>query len=935
MRLLVFLAILGVRVGYEENYPLTFTDPGGRPSGLFIELFDEIARMESWEADYVPGVWPELMEMLRRGDIELVACMTRTDDRELEFLFPRTNVVTGWSVLLVRGDGSVPTLHHLEGQTVALIEDDIHSTTLLELLDEAGLTVRPLWCSSFREGMEAVVEGRAVAFPAPKLAMLSPDFPGELSPQGIVWSPMPATFAGNRSSSIASIEALDRNLELLKADSSSVYYRLVDKWLADRPVNRVPPHLYLVFAALVAVLMLFIVYMNRRLAGEVKRNKLALAYSAVLAETALAAEGSESLDELCRRVAEILSRTLHASNFYIAVHNPEDDTFFMPYFEDEKESMGLLDDPRSFTHYVHRLGKSVFLSHDRIREMIDDPGSHVWAREDIIPKQYLAVPMKSDERPIGVIAFQSYDDARRFTEADLSFVTGISGYIGSAVSRMRAREEVRRSQERQKILLEADPTAIFLVDPSGAVVQCNRQSCIYADQEEKDIIGRPVARFLSFGESGDDGGSKGFSLKTGFYSGMFKTSSGTSFPVEGVVNDYLEDEGLFYFISVFDISEKQLLQREAMRNQRLESIGLLAGGIAHDFNNILTGVMGSISLLRHEECSGSRFEALLESAEGAARRARELTGQLLTFARGGSPVKRSVGTEELLRDVVGFVLSGSSILVKTDIQPEVWNISADVQQFSQVVQNITTNARQAMGESGRLFIRARNFITSRGRLVLMEFEDTGPGIPADVIDRIFDPYFTTKPDGHGLGLATTYSIVQRHGGTVKAGNGVHGGALFTVMMPASFDDAPPESPESDGDTFTHGGRVLLLDDDGLVLETGAAMLTRLGYTVDTAVRGEDAVSRYFDAAGCGEPYRALIMDLTIPGGMGGAQAVKIILARDPSAVAIVSSGYAGNDIMADYASHGFRGVLTKPYTVEELSRVLTAAIEQRGRMEQN
>lgn len=231
---------LPVTVGYEENFPLSFTNENGHPSGLYIELFREIAEERGWEPVYIPGIWPDLIRMLQAGEIDIIACMTRTPEREEIYLFPEESVEAGWSILIVRKDGGIPSLGHLAGKTVALIEGDIHSSTLMDLISGLEMEVDTVMCGSYGEGIDAVLARRADAVPVPKNIMLTPDFPEQLAPQGIVWSPMAATFAGNRETSRGVIEGINESLASLKADSSSVYYSLMAKWLST-PVHRSIP----------------------------------------------------------------------------------------------------------------------------------------------------------------------------------------------------------------------------------------------------------------------------------------------------------------------------------------------------------------------------------------------------------------------------------------------------------------------------------------------------------------------------------------------------------------------------------------------------------------------------------------------------------------------------------------------------------------------
>lgn len=921
----VLLLSVPVRIGYEENYPASFTDSSGEPSGLYIELFNEIALKEGWEPEYVPDTWPELTRMLLNGEIDLIACMTRTEERERMFLFPREAVESGWSILLVKKSGSIQSLRDLNGMTVALVEQDIHSETLINLISDLEFSVDTLWCDNYRQGMEAVLNQRAAAVPVPKNIMLSPDFPGDLVPQGIVWSPIAASFAGNPENSARFIDAINRNLTAMKADSGSVYYALIDKWLSEPAELSVPLEFYILSAVLFLLFSAGIILTNRKLAKEVKRNRRALENSGSLAEIALAAGEAENLDQLCETIAELLRKNLKAENFYLAMHNPEDDTFTFPYIKDEKDESRVLHDPESFTAYIHRMGKPVMLNRSGILAMIDDPDIPVNAPEDEIPDQYIAVPMFAGDNSIGVIAFQSYQ-GEMFTENDLHFVTSISGHLAGAFLRMKAREEVVQSRNRHKMLIDFAPAAIFLLDCSGRITECNRQAAELTGVSEGDLRNRFLSEFVQDSDRKPlDPLSKHRSESPTHFSGSLLGKSGTIYSIDGLVNSYKDGENLSHFVTIADVTEKNMLQRDAMRNERLEAIGLLAGGIAHDFNNILTGIMGSLSLLHTAE-DPSQKSMLLQSAESASRRARSLTGQLLTFARGGAPIRKSINTEGLLRDVSEFVLRGSSILLDCSVERGTWNLNVDAQQFSQVLQNIVTNARQSMNDQGKLCIRAGNRETHGEKLVHIEIEDTGPGIPPGIIDNVFDPYFTTRKDGHGLGLATTFSIIHRHGGTIKAVNGVNGGAVFSMLVPASLESSRHKEENLHAEEKNHSGRILLLEDDIMVAETAVTMLNRLGYSSDVSDQGEKAVELYREAYEKGRPYTAVITDLTIPGGFGGAEAVKQILRTNPEAVVIVSSGYAGNNIMANYESYGFRGVLLKPYTLSELSDALLSAL---------
>ncbi len=377
-----------------------------------------------------------------------------------------------------------------------------------------------------------------------------------------------------------------------------------------------------------------------------------------------------------------------------------------------------------------------------------------------------------------------------------------------------------------------------------------------------------------------------------------------------------------------DVTQEHLRKEDLQKAQKLESIGLLAGGIAHDFNNLLTAILGNISLTRLGNASATQQAEWLTEAEKAVGRARDLTQQLLTFSKGGSPIRKTARLGEMIMDSTGFSLRGSNVRCSFSIPEDLWPVEADLCQLSQVISNLVINADEAMPSGGTIRVSGRNLEIGmprpeslpEGRFVEISVEDEGFGIDEEHLQRVFDPYFTTKKKGNGLGLATSYSIVRHHDGLISVNSKRGHGSTFRMFLPASERQPPP--PAVNQAVLPGNGRILVMDDEEMILRVASQMLSFLGYEVETASDGAGAIERFAAAQASSRPFDAVILDITVPGGMGGKETVQRLRASDPDVRAIVSSGYSNDPIMADFRTHGFKGIAVKPYELLSLSRAL-------------
>ncbi|MDQ1327267.1 MAG: hypothetical protein QG641_547 [Candidatus Poribacteria bacterium] len=381
-----------------------------------------------------------------------------------------------------------------------------------------------------------------------------------------------------------------------------------------------------------------------------------------------------------------------------------------------------------------------------------------------------------------------------------------------------------------------------------------------------------------------------------------------------------------------DNTKNRKIEKELLKIEKLESIGILAGGIAHDFNNLLTGIMGYISLAKvYYKNPKFGIIDMLTEAEKATFRARDLTQQLLIFSKGGMPVLKPSSIEEVLKDSTKFALIGSNVACKFYIPDDLWQVKIDEGQISQVVNNIVINANHAMPEGGIIKISAENVIMKEGEIpslkdgtyIKIAIQDHGIGISEENKKKIFDPFFTTKKTGNGLGLATSYSIIKNHDGYITIESTLGVGTTFYIYLPTCPEINETKEINVQKKLIAGEGKILVMDDDDSIRELACAILNQIGYDVITAKDGAEAIELYKKAKESGYPINTVILDLTVTGGMGGREAVKKIIEIDPEAKAIASSGYAVDPVMSDFRKYGFINALCKPYGIKEICDVLS------------
>ncbi len=514
--------------------------------------------------------------------------------------------------------------------------------------------------------------------------------------------------------------------------------------------------------------------------------------------------------------------------------------------------------------------------------------------------------------------------------------------IEMALYKHEMERRLKESQQWLTTTLKSIGDAVIATDINGCVIFMNPIAESLTGWKQKEASGKHLKKIFNIinektGKQVDDPVTR--VLREGIVVGLANhtlliSKDGTRRSIDDSGAPIKDENGkIIGVVLVFrDVSEKRRIEQELMKADKLNSLGILAGGIAHDFNNILTAILGNIILAKEFTRPGEKIYERLIEAEKASLRAKDLAQQLLTFSSGGAPIKKTMFISELLKESALFALSGSNVQCEFSISNNLWAVEIDEGQINQAINNLIINAIQSMPEGGRIKLTAENVTVSegekKGRYVKISIVDQGIGIPKEHLPKIFEPYFTTKQKGSGLGLAIVYSIIKKHDGYIEVETELGVGTTFKVYLPASLKNVFMRKGLKEK-IQTGKGKILVMDDEELVRKVVGEMLVFLGYEVEFAKEGIEAIELYKKAKAQGQPFDAIIMDLTIPIGMGGKETINKLLEIDPTVKAIVSSGYSTDPVMTEFTKYGFKGFIIKPFKIKELGEVLYRVIMEK------
>ena len=596
---------------------------------------------------------------------------------------------------------------------------------------------------------------------------------------------------------------------------------------------------------------------------------------------------------------------------------------------------------------IDREGRYLFVMIPDKEDILGDSPEEMVGRSifDYLPKDVAEERMKAiarslDDKKVVTLEYcLTIKGKEKWFEARISPKSEDSVLIVSRniTEKKKMELELLEREENLKITLNSIAEGVIVTDTQGKILRVNPSATKFLNMSKDDLVGENINELISCRDYDSKKDlicpvlrvleeQRGISHKDTI---EIVTKFNTTIPVDltaSPIKPSSNPQDIKGVVIVFnDISEKIKREEYKLNLEKMRSISVLAGGIAHDFNNMLMGIFGNIELAKMKLAKDSPAYERLEASSAMLEKARGLTSQLLTFAKGGDPVFEPMDLESTIKETIKFHLSGSNVKPVLDIDPDLWMLKGDKSQIVQVISNIVINAKEAMPNGGKLYVEVRNILDKSHKYyshIKITIRDEGVGIPDKYLNRIFEPYFTTKQMGSGLGLAIVYSIIKKHKGHIEVYSTPGEGTTFIIYLPAIMASKKLYEDKKSLTEITEKikGKVLVMDDEDMIAELCKIVLEDMGLLVDICRSGEEVISQYENAINKGEKYDLVIMDLTIPGGMGGKEAINKILEIDPHVKAIVSSGYSNDPVMNNFSKYGFSGRLVKPFKLDDLKK---------------
>jgi PAS domain S-box-containing protein len=882
--------------------PFEFANRDGQCEGMMLDVVRWLAVEIGFQPIFADATFQQAQEGVLSGRTDILTSLFYSDKRNQKFEFTETLYDVPASMFVQADRTDIKDIRDLNGKVIAIQKGDYAK----EFLESKKIHFEVLDTNDFAEAADMVIAGMADVVIGDEQIVLYHIFSNRLTDRiKKVGEPLYTgrnCMASNKENALL-ISILNKGIQ--EARKTGVLDKISKKWLGTkfRPQESwIDHYLWHIVLGICAVLLLslWVWGWNARLRTIVRRKTEDIRRS----EEALR-ESEAKYRELFENASDIIY-THDLTGQCISVN--EAAKRILGYSSTEFQSLHLRDivDPEYFPVVVEELRK-------KVQEGVERSGPY-----EILVRSKDGIPLwfeihsrviVNEGKPVGV-----HGTARDITE------------------RKRAKEALRESEEKYRLVVENANEAI-LVAQGERLRFVNRKAVEIMGYSEEELTSRPFVEFIHPDDRAlvaDRYAQRIAGLNPPqVYSFRIidRLDQIKWLEINAVSLTWERRPASLNFI--VDITGRRRMEEELVKIQKLESLGVLAGGIAHDFNNILTAIMGNISLAKMHAHSPDKAAGRLTEAEKACVQAQGLTKQLLTFSKGGLPIKKTMAISQLIADSCNLAVTGSNSRCELLIPEDLFAVDVDEGQIAQVLNNLVINAVHSMPQGGVVQIQAENVRAAskqtlpleEGDYVKISVRDQGVGIPDSILPKIFDPYFTTKNKGSGLGLATAYSIIKNHGGLITAESKVGVGTTVYTYLPGA-KAVPSTLFAVNGLPQLGEGKILIMDDEISVRDIACEVLSSLGYTVVLAREGWEAIKLYKEAKGSLRPFDAVVLDLTVADGMGGAETIQKLREIDPNIKAVVSSGYSNNPLMAGYAKYGFKAMVAKPYTAKQLSDIL-------------
>jgi PAS domain S-box-containing protein len=887
----------GLKVGVWNNPPLSIIN-NEKISGLAPEVFSNIAEKEDIDFIFVVDSWDVLYKKIQTGEIDVLLPIGYSPKRLPVMDFTDEPIFTNWGNIIASKNAGIKSLVDLGNKKIAIKENDIFyvgENGLIDILKSFNISYIPVIIhEDYHEVVKMITEGKADAGLVSRInTPLIKD--SDIEVTNIVLKPVNVHFAFSKTIDKKIAEKINKRLHILKNDSNSFYYEKLNKLFEEtsRSYEKIIKIIYiLIFITLIALLIIVV----SRIQVKIKTKELEKA-------TKNALENANKLKTFISSIPEV-AFVLDSKGNYVEIFTESEELLYT-----KKENL---------------LGKNL---------------------NDILPPEKAELAMKAINKSIT-------NNQTVEIEYELDTLGGKKTFIGKIspidkfdennyvlflaidITKIKSlEEELIRSKDRLQTILKSIADAVVVVDKNKKITFISKACEKILEKNEHEILGRDF--FEEFNLKTTEGKEYVIPFDEIFNKGLMgkiilnctlTNHNGKTFNIQDSVSPlYDTDSSITGAVFIFsDVTEQLRLEAEIAKNQHLESLGRVAGGIAHDFNNYLAAISSYVNICKISDRKPN--PDILKSLDNILKRAAALTKQLLTFSKGGTPILKPGNIVNLIEETAKFVLTGTSVNLTLKVEDNLPPAFIDLDQFAQVISNIVINAREAMHNKGKIdislskkYLPALNsYNLDEGEYILISIRDYGPGIPESIKDKIFEPFFTTKNNGNGLGLATSFSIINKHGGRISVYSEEGKGTEFIIFVKASHGSSQEnENVDANIGIKTYNLNILYMDDEEYLRDSLSMLLDTLGCKVDIAKNGEEAIEKVKN-----NNYDLIILDLTIKDGMNGQEAASKILEIKENAYLVVTSGYSSDDVISNYQEYGFKDYLSKPFSLVNITSIL-------------